>query len=151
MDPLSITVGCVSLVGTIGQLSGQISSFVRDIRSARTELDAISRELLSLKTLLELLQEDADDKSDVSLPDTLKKQITGIIVNCNIVATEIQKVLSNHAGSKIDKAAKWAFNGKEDVNKLRLSLEAHKSALEIALEMVALSVVCVLLYDLRYR
>jgi hypothetical protein len=33
-------------------------------------------------------------------------------------------------------AALWAIRGSSDVTKLRLSLEAHKSALEIALDMV---------------
>lgn len=138
MDPLSIATGCTSLVGTIIRVSISINGFVRDVRSARSELDGVSRELLSLKTILELLQQDASDSTAVSFPETLRKQITGIITNCSGVIQEIQDVLEKHQENRVDKAAKWALSGKSDVNKLRSSLEAHKSALEIALDMLAL-------------
>jgi hypothetical protein len=54
------------------------------------------------------------------------------------VLEEIEEKLKKHSGNMIDKAARWAINGQNDVAKLRSSLEAHKSALEIALDMVAL-------------
>jgi hypothetical protein len=140
MDPLSIATGCASLIGTITKASISINGFVRDMRSARTELDGISRELLSLKTVLELLEQDATDSTAASFPETLRKQITGIITNCSGVIRDIEDVLEKHQESRVDKAAKWALSGKSDANKLKSSLEAHKSALEIALDMLALYV-----------
>jgi hypothetical protein len=138
MDPLTIATGCVSLVATISKLSISISGFVRDVRGARSDLDTVSRELLSLKTVLELLAEDAADSNASGFSETLRKQVTGIITNCNGVLEEIEGVLTKLGGSRIDKAARWALTGQNDVSKLRSSLEAHKSALEIALDMVAL-------------
>jgi hypothetical protein len=138
MDPLSIATGCVSLVVSISKLTISISGFVREVRGARSDLDAVSRDLLSLKTVLELLAEDASDSNDTVFPETLRKQVTGIIANCTGVLEQIEEVLKKHSGNRIDKAAKWAISGQNDVAKLRSSLEAHKSALEIALDMVAL-------------
>ena len=138
MDPLSITATCVGLASTITRTSLVVISFVKDVRSARSDLDVISRELSSLKIILELLAEDVNDSTTLSIPQTLQKQITGIITNCTGVVVDIEKTLVEHGGGRMNKAAKWVASGKSDVAKLQLSLEAHKSALEIALDMVAL-------------
>jgi hypothetical protein len=138
MDPLSITATCVGLASTITRTSLVVISFVKDVRSARSDLDVITRELSSLKIILELLAEDVNDSTSQSIPQTLQKQITGIITNCTGVVVDIEKTLVKHGGGRMNKAAKWVASGKSDVAKLQLSLEAHKSALEIALDMVAL-------------
>jgi hypothetical protein len=137
MDPLSISTGCLSLISAITKISVEVTNFVRSVRAARRDLDAISRELLSLKTLLELLADDASQNSNNVFLSTLQTQIAGIVSNCTLVLEEIGHVLKKHEGSKFTKAAQWALTGSQDVQKLRLSLEAHKSALEIALEMVS--------------
>ncbi|KAH7379605.1 hypothetical protein BKA66DRAFT_571419 [Pyrenochaeta sp. MPI-SDFR-AT-0127] len=137
MDPLSITAACFSLTATITKTSLSVSTFVRSVRAARSDLDAVSRELASLKTLLELIAEDAEDVD--TFPETLRKHITGILANCELVLVEVQRLVEKYAGPGIIKGSKWALAGSEDVAKLQLSLQAHKSALEIALEMVTLS------------
>jgi hypothetical protein len=82
MDPLSITATCIALVSTITKTSLLVGGFVKDVRAARSDLDGVSRELLSLKTVLELLADDVTDSTNESFPQTLQKQITGIIGNC---------------------------------------------------------------------
>ena len=77
MDPLSITTACVGLVGSVTKISIQISDFVRKAREARGDLDRVSRELVSLKTVLEILSEDAG--TGKGFPDSLVKQISGIL------------------------------------------------------------------------
>jgi hypothetical protein len=121
--------GCVGLVATITQLSLAVASFVKAVRSARKDLDTISRELISLQTILQLIADDVSGDSD--LPETLQKQISGIVSNCTQVLEEIRLTLEKNGT-----AALWPIRGSSDVTKLRLSLEAHKSALEIALDMV---------------
>jgi hypothetical protein len=138
MDPLSIAGTCVSLVGTITKTSILVTGFVRDVRAARSDLDAVSRELLSLKTVLELLADDFAEPAGKSFPETLRKQITGIVSNCSGVVIEIEHTLKKHEGTGLKKSAQWVLSGKDDIAKLRSSLEAHKSALEIALDMVNL-------------
>jgi hypothetical protein len=115
-----------------------VIGFVKDVRAARSDLDAVSRELLSLKTVLELLADDVDDSSSRSIPQTLQNQIAGIVRNCTGVVVDIEQTLKKHEGGKVNKAVKWVASGKSDVSRLQLSLEAHKSALEIALDMVTL-------------
>ena len=135
MDPLSITTTCLGLISAVTKTSLVVIGFVKDVRAARSDLDSVSRELLSLKTVLELL---ADDATDEAFPQTLQKQISGLVMNCTGVINDIEQTLNKHEGGKLNKAAQWVAFGKSDMSKLQSSLEAHKSALEIALEMVTL-------------
>ncbi len=91
MDPLTITATCVSLASTITRTSLLVFGFMKDVRAARSDLDAVSRELHSLKTVLQLLAEDANDSANDSIPQTLQKQISGIVTNCTGVVEEIEK------------------------------------------------------------
>jgi hypothetical protein len=134
MDPLSITVGCVSLVSTIGKTSVAISLFIRDCRSARHDLDGVSRELLSLKSVLELLEEDLSESKQV--PESLGTQMQSILKNSDKVVTELDQVLEKHSGGGVQKATSWAFSGKGDAAKLKSALEAHRGALNLALDLL---------------
>jgi hypothetical protein len=138
MDPLSITATCIGLASTITRTSLVVIGFVKDVRAARSDLDTISRELLSVKTVLELLADDVNESTNHSIPQTLQKQIVGIVTNFTSVVVDIEETLKKHDGGELNKAAKWIASGKNDVAKLQSSLEAHKSALEIALDMVNL-------------
>jgi hypothetical protein len=57
---------------------------------------------------------------------------------CGNVIVQIEKCLESHAGARLRAGVKWSLAGKGDMEKLRSTLEAHKSALDIALEMVTL-------------
>ncbi|KAG5656788.1 hypothetical protein KAF25_010341 [Fusarium avenaceum] len=140
MDPLSIASGCAGLIQAIGSLSFSIHAFVRTCREARSDLDRVSRELLSLQTVLELIQEDVVDDATV-FPQTLERHVSGIVVNCNSVVTEIQECITKYSSdNRLKVKASWAINGQGDVAKLRSSLEAHRAALELALDMFTLHV-----------
>jgi hypothetical protein len=139
MDPLSITAACVAMTTTIAKTSLSVTTFVRSVRVARSDLDGISRELASLATLLELIAEDTENVN--ALPETLRKQIAAILSNCQLVLLEVERLVKNCNGPGLIKGSKWTLAGSEDVTKLRLSLAANKSALEIALEMVTLDVI----------
>jgi hypothetical protein len=140
MDPFSITVGCIGLIDIITRTSVQVVEFMRDVQAAKSDLDAVSRELLSLKTVLELLAEDITTYTNEPFPLALWNQITGIITNCGGIVEHIQQELRKHEGGKLSKAAHWVAFGKGNMANLKLSLEAHKSALEIALDMISLFV-----------
>lgn len=151
MDPLSITTACVSLVCSVTKVSMQISDFVRKAREARGDLDAVSRELVSLKTVLEILSDDAG--TGKGFPNSLAKQISGILTNCGGVLEQIETSLQKHAGGGITPAVKWTLSGRDDMDKLRSNLEAHKSALDIALDMVSLCVnpwLCYAIAELKF-
>src|ERR1700761_1149775 len=136
MDPFTIATTALSLAGTITKVSLTVNTFVRTVREARNDLDAVSRELLSLKTVLELLADDANHApSDKPIPPNLEKQIKGIINNCDGVVNDVAALLRKHEGGIVN-GIKWAISGKDDVVRLRSNLEAHKTALELALDMV---------------
>ncbi|CAF3626735.1 unnamed protein product [Fusarium graminearum] len=138
MDPLSIATGCASLVTTIGGLTLSINSFVRNCREARSDLDSVSRELHSLETVLELIEEDAKDDTK-PFPETIQRHVSGIVTNCGSVVVEIQTCITKYGDGNVRSKAAWVLNGQGDMGKLRSSLEAHKSALELALDMLTLS------------
>ncbi|KID83863.1 WD40/YVTN repeat-like-containing domain protein [Metarhizium guizhouense ARSEF 977] len=138
MDPLSITATCIGLVATVSKVSIQISGFVREVRDARGDLDAVSRELTSLKSVLEILAKDAENPTGGGFPGSLVTQISGILTNCDGVLAQIQASLRKYAGGGVRKGMKWSLQGKDDMNKLRISLEAHKSALDLALDTIAM-------------
>lgn len=115
-----------------------VAGFVRDVRSARGELDAILRELSSIKTSLELLAKIFEKPERKPCPETLQKQITGITTNCSCAIVDIEGTLNKNDGTTIMNAARWATGGKEEIGRLRLNLEAHKSALNIALQFLEL-------------
>ena len=138
MDPLSITAACIALGGAITNTSTAVFGFVRNVREARDDLEAVQTELSSIKTLLGLLADDVSDLTDESFPPTLQKQVADIIGNCTDVIADIDATLKRHNGSRVSQAARWIASGKDNIAKLRSSLVAHKSALVIALDMVAL-------------
>ncbi|KAF4439419.1 Chitin synthase A [Fusarium acutatum] len=138
MDPLSIISGCAGLITAIGSLSISINTFVRSCREARSDLDRVSRELHSLQTVLELIEEDAKDDTK-PFPPTIQHHVSGIVTNCGSVVLEVETCIKKYGDGRIKSRATWAINGQGDMEKLRSSLEAHKSALELALDMLSLS------------
>ncbi len=117
---------------------GTISTFVRQVRDARVDLDAVSRELVSLKSILEILAEDTAGSGANGLPESLTIQIQGIMSGCDDVIMQITTILSKYDGNGLVGRSHWAISGRGDIDKLRSSLEAHKSALNIALDMLSL-------------
>ncbi|RYC85486.1 hypothetical protein BFJ63_vAg11586 [Fusarium oxysporum f. sp. narcissi] len=138
MDPLSIISGCAGLITAISSLSISISTFVRSCREARSDLDRVSRELHSLQTVLELIEEDAKDDTK-PFPPTIQHHVSGIVSNCGSVVLEVETCIKKYGDGRVKSRAAWAINGQGDMEKLRSSLEAHKSALEPALDMISLS------------
>ena len=84
-DLLGITASCLALLTAVANTSKVVTGFIRDVREARGDLDAVSRELSSLTTILELLKEDVTNGDGGSIPNTLQIQIKGILVNCKSV------------------------------------------------------------------
>ncbi|KAK1988162.1 hypothetical protein LZ30DRAFT_699882 [Colletotrichum cereale] len=138
MDPLSIATACVGLTGTITTLAFNLTTFVRDVRDARSEIDAVSRELLSLKSVLELIADDFEN-SPRPPPDGLLTQVSGVLSNCNNIIAEVDSCVQTHQGSRIQKGARWAAFGRGDMTRLRATLEAHKTTLNLALDMLSLT------------
>ncbi|CEI68089.1 unnamed protein product [Fusarium venenatum] len=137
MDPLSITTACVGLIGTVAKTTLAVTIFTRECREARSDLTSINGELSQLQLVLELLRDDTAVSDDQILSESLQEQILSIIDNCSAVVSKINLVLDKHSG-KVG-VLKWAAFGKNEVVGLRMSLEAHRGSLNLALELVSVS------------
>lgn len=135
MEPLSITAACTTIVANVAKLIIDINTFVTSVRDARADMAAVNRELSSLSFSLSILQEDA---SKVAYPENMEKNLLGILQNCDLSTTEMKALLEKLSSMKLGRRVQWAVEGRAEMNKLRSSLEAHKSAIEIALEMGAM-------------
>jgi hypothetical protein len=137
MEVLAIVAGCASLLGAISKLTKEISVFVHGCRDARGDMDMVRRELASLAAILELIESDAKEHGQHTFPVTLAGQIDGIVHNCNSVLGKMTETLEPKGG-RMDKA-RWAATRRDRVVELRMSLEAHKTSLELALDLLQLS------------
>lgn len=138
MDPLSISTACVSLIATLGRILPQIVSFVSVVRDARRDMDAVSRELHSLSLSLGNLR---DDSIKIKYPEGSHRTLITVLGNCDHVTKEIEALLNKMASGNIERRMQWTIYGRDDMNKLRSRLEAHKSAIDIALDMVSIQLI----------
>lgn len=133
-DPFSVATGAIALAGMAAKLTKTILDFVREVRAARSDLDALSRELGSLQLILANIEDDFSEASVTAIPGTLRDQVVDIIRNCQRVLQDIETVLGKQKGSRLGEAGSWALRGKDDVHKLAGSLTAYRSALSLALD-----------------
>jgi hypothetical protein len=78
-----------------------ITSFVKPCCEAHGDLAEVARELSDLKMLLELLQGGGDVEDDRILPESLQRQVLGILGNCKEVLVKIGAVLHKQDTAKI--------------------------------------------------
>ena len=79
---------------TITNPSGPVTSFVRDVRTARSDLEEVSREPLP---------GDAAVPAGKGFPETLKTQIIGISSDCSRDVIEIEQTPKNHESPGLKK------------------------------------------------
>lgn len=130
MDPLSITTACLGAIGTISKVSLEIPLFISSVREARRDMEAVLRELTSLTLCLGALH---DDAQKVTFPTTL----LAVVQSCDQIAGQIISLLDR---LKLKKSGRirWTLTEREEVNKLRSSLESHKSCIDVALDMATM-------------
>jgi len=137
MDPLSITTACVSLLSGITNLSKHISVFISEVRDARKDMDAVSRELTSLALCLELLR---DDSTTINYSEGFRKDLIGVLQSCDFITHQMKAILRKLSSGNVGRRIQWSLSSREEMNNLRSSLEAHKSAIEIALTLGSITV-----------
>jgi len=139
MDPLSITTGCVSLTAGMSNLVMRISMFVAEVRNARKDMDTVLRELASLQLSLGTLGSDSQHRGIAYLPG-MKDGISQILVNIEMVTNQINDLLIKLSSGRLGRRVQWAMTEKDEINKLRSSLESNKMALEVALTVGTISI-----------
>lgn len=140
MDPLSISLSCLTLISAVSAASRSVTDFIVNCRSARLDLEAIARELSDLKITLHILQKDgAKDGGDAAnLPDDLQRNIADIMTNCTHVIGDLETILQKYQDVGLERSAQWALTGRKEAEKMRASLAAHKAALNLVVEATTL-------------
>ncbi|KAJ0107502.1 group protein [Diaporthe amygdali] len=136
MDYISISTACFATNNAISKTSPTLRSFIREVREARAELDAVLAELHSLDGVLDILKDDAS-----SFPEPLAKRTPPLLEHCTSIVHQIEGYMHvcNGLGlSARDKKYRWmAIRG--DMEKLRLTLEGYKSTLAVVTDLVGLT------------
>lgn len=141
MGGSSITTDCIELGNTISRASLVLNGFVREVREARTDLDSVSRELHSLQSVLNLLKEDAG-----ALPSKVATETPALLQQCNRVISELDAdllALDGSALSRPQKRSQWISTGKRQIAGLLPIIEAHRTVLGLALDLVGMFVLLI--------
>jgi len=139
MDPLSITTSCLALAGCIAKVSRIIIELTRDARNANRDMDAISTELQALADILTPFATSLPTLTAV--PETLLRRVDTIIVGCATVVDQIDKQLVRYKRSKVFAKIGWVVFGQSDMQKLRDNLTGYKTALNLGIQIISMSVV----------
>ncbi|GAW24635.1 hypothetical protein ANO14919_142260 [Xylariales sp. No.14919] len=145
MDSIPMTADCVALDGRIAKLLSALADFVRHVRESRSDVDAVSRELHSLQTVLGLLKEDA-----ALFPSELAEHTPAVIEHCSLVMEKLGESVSVLDGpelSKQEKRTQWLDVGRTEIASFRTTLEAHRAAIGLALDLVGATTIRFLALD----
>jgi hypothetical protein len=74
------------------------------------------------------------------VPQALTTQFAGIITNTEGIVDQIKTSIDEQSATRISTRIRWVISGREDIERLRSSLEQHKSALNLAVDCLALYV-----------
>jgi hypothetical protein len=130
----SISTGCFALASAVGKTSAALNAFVRDVRESRSELNALSGELHSLESILDLMKDDAS-----SFPPKLAARTPTVLQHCTAVVNELEgyvTILNSADLSRQAKKLRWAAT-KSHMSRIQSTLEGYKSTLGLALDLVA--------------
>lgn len=128
-----MNAGCFAASNAIARTSLALTSFVREVRESRAELDELSTELHSLDGVLDLLKDDV-----ASFPATLAEQTPNVLHTCLALIGELEgciSILDRPGVSRADKRSRWLAS-RDHIGSLRGTLAVYKSALGLAVDLV---------------
>ncbi|KAI0445296.1 hypothetical protein F4803DRAFT_165941 [Xylaria telfairii] len=136
-DPLSIASGALAVIGATQKTASVIYKFIRDCKEARTDLAQVTGELSELTLILELIRDDNAAATQDCLPSPLQAQVQAMLTSSATTVQQIENILAKCRGKP--GPLRWTIIEKDKVTTLKASLEAFKSALNLALETINLS------------
>jgi hypothetical protein len=107
---------------------------VSKFRDAQRDLDAVTAELEPLKFALEFFEHEVGTLDD----EAKGVPVAGILGNLEGVVKQIATCLSKEGEMRLARRIRWALSGREEMERLRCSLEAYESTLDLALDVLAL-------------
>ena len=135
-DPLSIPSNITSLLKIIALTTSAVVDFVRICRQARGDLLGVSQELSTLTQILEWVKSDIEESNAASIPDPFAAHVGSITSDCNRTLDKIRAALEKHS-TRLG-PARWALDGKKEVNSLQRELCGYRGVLALTLETISL-------------
>lgn len=128
VEPLSIATACVSLTTGIAILLLQLNAFISTTCDAPAEMRGVLEELTSLRLSVESLR---TNSNVVHHPVGMQESLVSVLTSCDSVRREMSVILGKMSSMKLARKIQWTVRGQRDMNRLRVSLESHKSALNV--------------------
>src|SRR4051812_36510618 len=110
-DPLSIAASCIGITAAVAKTSLTITTIIRTAHEARKVLSETKSQLIELDTVLDLLRHDSE--VNPAFPESVRETVGGILQNCAVHMTDIDRVLDKH---KVKSGSlRYTFAGKDDI------------------------------------
>lgn len=136
MDPPgSLEVTIDKLLSAIASASLGVTNFIRSVRSARTDLVQITRELSDLRLELELLRDEHN------VPRRPRMHARAVLDSCGSVLRRIGSLLGDTlAKAEPGRPPRWSVKERMETTNLCNCLQVYREALAILQEMANLYV-----------
>jgi hypothetical protein len=131
MDPIPLPTTIDSILDSISSTSLSITNFIRSVRSARTDLAAVTRELSDLRLVLELLR----DEHDVPFP--MQARSRAVLECCGATLRRINALLVDPSKWESGRG-RWAVKEKSETAPFWIGLQTYREALGLVLEVANL-------------
>ncbi|EPS39682.1 hypothetical protein H072_6526 [Dactylellina haptotyla CBS 200.50] len=135
MDPLSITAGVFSILGSLAALALKINEVQGTIQEARPEIQHLTEEVDSLKLILKQIDQ---LHSQGGIARDLMEDLTNVLQRLNSTVVETDCFLRG-AMKKSFRAAAWTFSGKAKSIQFCRRIESYKSTLNMTLVISTIS------------
>lgn len=142
-----VAFGALSLLGAITKLSIALPQLISGFRQASEDIQVVRGELEALNVPLIRLQ---SISSEGRIPEDLRSELESVLGHCKGEIERIHLLLQKSASGQL-RSIRWTVNGRAEIYRLKSTLEAHKSALELTLTLCDLLVSLVKLLALPKR
>jgi hypothetical protein len=126
----------IGLTLNITKPTSTICDFVLKVNDAQRDLDLVRAEVSSIKYALRFLT--TAGSGQMVVPSQLEYQVSGALDNIGDIIRQIEACIVKQMDMRLSKRVRWAISERADMDKLRTSLEAHKSGLDLTLDLLSL-------------
>ena len=131
---MDVATSVITLVTTTVTVVNLLKNYYNDVKDARSDIDSLCNEILSLQRVLEKVARLVDEPNASKFSTlVLLKDTNGPAEKCSAQLAEIQRKLHHQGMRKAGwRALSWPFKSKE-LKETLLELERYKSAFMLAL------------------
>ncbi|CAJ2507807.1 Uu.00g089930.m01.CDS01 [Anthostomella pinea] len=132
MDP-------IGLLTTVCKITSAMPGIIRKYKDSKTELSAIHNELIELRLILEVLENDTPNQNVV--PKSHQKAIKSMIDGCYSVVTELDQLLGKlgQRTGPVGAVVVWAEDMENQVGAMRSQLGIRRELLALTLSVTTAS------------